>query len=149
MNLENLDLLSQKIESMLEALRHLKGEKADADKTIASQKAELESLRANEAEKVARIESLESQLAEKDSELEKVKAELASRDEKIAEMDGIVSEQGNEIQKAREKFQNLLSTIESELGTEISVQSPEAEKAPEQSEENASQEESAQGDFFA
>ena len=69
-----------------------------------------------------------------------------------------MSEQDSEIQSAQEKFQDLLSTIENELGTEIQVTAPEESETAEESQEAAEedvnqdqpkQEESAQTDFFA
>ncbi len=162
MNLENLDLLSQKIESMLEALRRLKNEKAEAEKSVAAKSAELEDLRTAMSEKSRQIEALQGELAskeseaealrktvaERDAELESTKATLSEREAKLADMDKVVSEQGNEIQNAQEKFQNLLSTIESELGTEIPVQSPGEESQASEEQPNGSAGESAQADFF-
>ncbi len=176
MNLENLDLLSQKIESMLEALRRLKNEKAEAEKSVAAKTAELENLRSEMSEKSRQVEMLEGELAsknadvsnlnaelasknseaetlratiaERDAELESAKASLSEKEAKLADMDKVVSEQGDEIQNAREKFQNLLSTIESELGTEIPVQSPGEEPQVSEGQSNDSAGESAQADFF-
>lgn len=176
MNLENLDLLSQKIESMLETLRRLKNEKADVEKALAAKVADAEAARAESLERAKRIETLEGELAGKDSELENLKAELSAKNSeaeslratvaerdsalesvkaslsekeaKLADMDKVVNEQGVEIQNAREKFQNLLSTIESELGTEIPLQSPEENGNGSEERPQASAGESAQADFF-
>lgn len=179
MNLENLDVLSQKIESMLDALRRLKNEKAESDKALASKISEITALQGELDGKNAEVENFKAILAEKDAELEKSKADLAAKDAelgnlqatvadiraeqeslkgalaekdaKTAELEGVVNEQGAEIQTAREKFQNLLSTIENELGTEIPVQTPEdgAESAqPESAGQDAPQGGSAQVDFF-
>ena len=70
----------------------------------------------------------------------------------LAEMEKIIGEQGEEIQNAQEKFQNLLSTIENELGTEIPVQVQDEENQsvePENGEQEEPAKESAQTDFFA
>ncbi|MGM9984892.1 hypothetical protein [Fibrobacter intestinalis] len=180
MNLENLDTLSQKIQSMLEAMRRLKNEKANADKMIEESTNSNQALQADVNEKARRIEelqeelsnkngelesqaaeleskktaaeSLQSTLAERDAELESLKAALAEKEEKLAEMEKIIGEQGEEIQNAQEKFQNLLSTIENELGTEIPVQAQDEENQsvePENGEQEEPAKESAQTDFFA
>ena len=176
MNLENLDTLSQKIQSMLEAMRRLKNEKANADKMIEESTNSNQALQADVNEKARRIEelsnkngelesqaaeleskktaaeSLQSTLAERDAELESLKAALAEKEEKLAEMEKIIGEQGEEIQNAQEKFQNLLSTIENELGTEIPVQVQDEENQsvePENGEQEEPAKESAQTDFFA
>ena len=68
-------------------------------------------------------------------------------------MDKVVSEQDAEIQDAQDKFQNLLSTIENELGTDLAVSTPadEAEEAADVdiNQDQPKHEESAQTDFFA
>ena len=53
-------------------------------------------------------------LAEKDATIEALNAEKASLNETI-------KEQGEEILQAQEQFKQMVSTIESELGTEIPV----------------------------
>ena len=55
MNLENLDTLSQKIQSMLEAMRRLKNEKANADKMIEESTNSNQALQADVNEKARRI----------------------------------------------------------------------------------------------
>lgn len=129
MNLENLDVLSRKIEALLDALRRLKGEKGEVEKNL--------------AEKSAEVESLKSAVQAKDSEIEQLRSSVAALESKVVEADKVVKEQDVEIQKASEKFQNLLATIESELNTEIPLQ----ESATPAEEPKV--QESAQSDFFA
>lgn len=126
MNLENLDVLSRKIEALLDSLRRLKGEKAEVEKNLEAKNAEVESLKAT--------------VAAKDSEIEQLRSNASADESKLAEMEKLVKDQDAEIQSAREKFQNLLTTIENELGTEIPVQ---------ESAEEPKVQESAQSDFFA
>ena len=76
MNLENLDTLSQKIQSMLEAMRRLKNEKANADKMIEESTNSNQALQADVNEKARRIEELQEELSNKNGELESQAAEL-------------------------------------------------------------------------
>jgi len=132
MNLENMDILAQKVEKVLDALRRVKAEKAQV-----------------QVEARQMLEKAQAQLAAKDRELEELYARLESRSNELQSLNNVVKNQGEEIQLAQERFQQLLNTIEAELGTEIPI----APKAPEMVEgsvvENKPEvEEVKQNDFF-
>jgi|SRR5574344_273096 predicted nucleic acid-binding Zn-ribbon protein len=125
MNLENIDLLSQKVERVLEVLRVLKAEKAQLQ---------------------SKVDSFESVLAQKDDEIAVLKSSLEERSVELTTLNDTVKSQEDEIQLAQERFQQLLSTIEAELGTEISIAPSEQDSS---SVPNEQQEEAPQSDFFS
>lgn len=100
MNLENIDLLTQKVERVLEVMRILKTEKAQMQ---------------------VKIDELTTALDERTTEL--------------TSLNDTVRGQEDEIQLAQDRFHQLLSTIEAELGTEIQIDNKE-EQQGEASENN-------------
>ena len=125
MNLENIDLLTQKVERVLEVIRVLRAEKAQME---------------------SKIQSFDSVLAQKDEEIAMLKSSLEERSVELTSLNDTVKNQEEEIQLAQERFQQLLSTIEAELGTEISIAPSEQESS---SVPNEQQEEAPQSDFFS
>jgi len=124
MNLENIDLLTQKVERVLEVIRVLRAEKAQME---------------------SKIQSFDSVLAQKDEEIAMLKSSLEERSVELTSLNDTVKNQEEEIQLAQERFQQLLSTIEAELGTEISIAPSEQDSS---SVPNEQQEEAPQSDFF-
>ena len=84
---------------------------------------------------------------EKNNIIDCLNGQVAEKNDIIDNLNNQVQNQSNEISEAQSKFQQLLSTIESELGTEININEPAAEQAPEQQAENKPQEENP--DLFA
>ena len=86
---------------------------------------------------------------EKNNIIDCLNGQVAEKNDIIDNLNGQVQNQGNEIAEAQSKFQQLLSTIENELGTEININEPAAEQAeaPAQQAENKPQEETP--DLFA
>ncbi|MCK9181405.1 MAG: hypothetical protein M0P13_00805 [Fibrobacteraceae bacterium] len=185
MNLENLDVLSQKVESVLDSLRRMKNEKSLVEKeffefknrsaadliakdeqikklngernleienlksSVEQKNSEIESANAVIADKDADIEKLNGFVASKNSEIESLRGMIAEKDARLAEMEKAVNEQGSEIQAAQEKFKKLLSTIETELGTQLPIAEKVEDNAIEQPAGSTSKVEAAQNDFFA
>ena len=125
MNLENIDILTQKVERVLEVIRVLRAEKAQME---------------------SKIQSFDSVLAQKDEEIAMLKSSLEERSVELTSLNDTVKNQEEEIQLAQERFQQLLSTIEAELGTEISIAPSEQDSY---SVPNEQQEEAPQSDFFS
>jgi len=131
MNLENMDILAQKVEKVLDALRRVKAEKAQV-----------------QVEGRQMLEKAQAQLAAKDRELEELYARLESRSNELQSLNNVVKNQGEEIQLAQERFQQLLNTIEAELGTEIPIAPTAPEMVEDPAVENQSEVEVKQNDFF-
>ncbi len=132
MNLENMDILAQKVEKVLDALRRVKAEKAQV-----------------QVEARQMLDKAQAQLAAKDRELEELYARLESRSNELQSLNDVVKNQGEEIQLAQERFQQLLNTIEAELGTEIPIAPNVPEMADDPAIENKPEvEEVKQNDFF-
>lgn len=125
MNLENIDLLTQKVERVLEVLRVLKTEKAQLQ---------------------SKINDFDSILAEKDNEIATLRSKLDERSVEITSLNDTVKNQEDEIQLAQDRFQQLLNTIEAELGTEIPIASTEEPSADSQGQQEG---EASQSDFFS
>ena len=75
---------------------------------------DLAASKANESILNGKIEELNKTIAEKDAAIEALNAEKAGLNETI-------QAQGDEILQAQERFKQMVSTIETELGTEIPV----------------------------
>ncbi len=127
MNLENMDILAQKVEKVLNALRQVKAEKSQI---------QLESRQI--------VEKTTEQLAAKDRELEELYARLENRNNEVQHLNDVIRSQGAEIQLAQERFQQLLNTIEAELGTEIPI----APVVPDDAVATPTEQEAQQNDFF-
>ena len=140
MNLENIDLLSQKVEKVLETLRRVKTEKSQLQAELRQVKEqaaeEREQAAAEQAKAAADLES-------KDKELADARAQIADKVKEVESLTEATRNQNGEIQNAQNRFRDLLKTIEAELGTEIPV-------APTAAPETAPvvTEEPAQKDFF-
>lgn len=87
MNLENMDILAQKVEKVLDALRRVKAEKAQV-----------------QVEAHQMVEDAREQLAAKDRELEELYARLENRNNELQSLNDVVRNQGEEIQLAQERF---------------------------------------------
>ena len=127
------------IESLNDKIRELT-EKSDLLTGQVNEKAELlGALNTQVAEKDATIASLMEQLSEKNALVDSLNEQLQAQNDEIAE--------------AQEKFNQLVATIENELGTDLAVSTPadEAEEAADVdiNQDQPKHEESAQTDFFA
>ena len=83
---------------------------------------EVDSLKATASEKDSLIEKLNADIADKAACIEKLNADLADKAACIEKLNDTIQAQGEEISEAQEKFKQLLSTIENELGTEFPVE---------------------------
>jgi uncharacterized coiled-coil protein SlyX len=79
------------------------------------------------------IDDLNGQIAEKNNIIDCLNGQIAEKNDIIDNLNVQVQSQGTEISEAQSKFQQLLSTIETELGTELNINEP----APEQAEQPA------------
>lgn len=147
MNLENIDLLSQKVEKVLETLRRVKTEKSQLQAELRQVKEqaaeEREQAAAEQAKAAADLES-------KDKELADARAQIADKVKEVESLTEVTRNQNGEIQNAQNRFRDLLKTIEAELGTEIPVAPTAASEVAPAAESSAPvvTEEPAQKDFF-
>ncbi len=72
-------------------------------------------------EKVELLNALDAQIAEKDSMISNLMEQLSSRGTEIENLNVQLQAQNEEIAEAQERFTQLVETIESELGTDISL----------------------------
>lgn len=128
MNLENIDLLTQKVERVIEVMRVLKTEKAQMQ---------------------AKINELNAVVEEKESELAGVRSILDERTMELTSLNDTVKGQEDEIQLAQDRFQQLLSTIEAELGTEIQLSNNSSEQEAPFAQEQEHQGEASENNFFS
>ncbi len=105
MNLEKMEILVRKVEKALETVRLLKAEKLRLESEVRKLNDTL-----LEAEDAA---------ASKNAELTDLRIQLENRDIEILELRDTVTNRENELSLAAEKFEQMLSTIETELGTEF------------------------------
>lgn len=109
------------IESLNKQLSESTGSFESVNNQLSSQEAVISSLNAQIAEKNEQFESLNAQVAEKDSQIESLNIQLSEKASALDEKEQIIASQGEEIAEAQERFQQLLATIEKELGTEIPI----------------------------
>jgi chromosome segregation ATPase len=107
-------------------------------------------------EKVELLSALDAQIAEKDSMISNLMEQLSSRGTEIENLNVQLQAQNEEIAEAQERFTQLVETIESELGTDISLDQGEedaeqvaAEAADEESLAEAPTAEEAEADLAA
>lgn len=153
MNLENIDVLSQKVEKVLETLRRVKAEKNQLQAELRQVKEQaLEEREQAAAEQAKAVADLDA----RDRELANARVQIADKVKEIESLTEVNRTQNEEIQNAQNRFRDLLKTIEAELGTEIPV-APTATPAPEAPAEAPAAEttaapvvteEPAQKDFF-
>ena len=72
-------------------------------------------------EKMELLSALDAQIAEKDSMISNLMEQLSSRGTEIENLNVQLQAQNEEIAEAQERFTQLVETIESELGTDISL----------------------------
>ena len=94
----------------------------------------IDALNGQIAEKNGIIDSLNDQMNEKNNIIDCLNGQIAEKNDVIDNLNVQVQSQGTEIAEAQSKFQQLLSTIETELGTEININEPAAEQAEQASE---------------
>ena len=107
-------------------------------------------------EKMELLSALDAQIAEKDSMISNLMEQLSSRGTEIENLNVQLQAQNEEIAEAQERFTQLVETIESELGTDISLDQGEedaeqvaAEAADEESLAEAPTAEEAEADLAA
>ncbi|MCF0215211.1 MAG: hypothetical protein HUK21_01905 [Fibrobacteraceae bacterium] len=178
MNLENMNLLSQKIEGVLSTMRNLKGEVArlqqqlnQANTALQDKSALLEASNADLADCKAALDARANQVSAQEdiinqhqTSIEELNAQLLTANQKANDLESVINKlgeristlnsenatlagekeileseceslraeketltetiqaQGEEISLAQERFQQLLSTIEKELDTEIPIE---------------------------
>ena len=87
-------------------------------------------------EKMELLSALDAQIAEKDSMISNLMEQLSSRGTEIENLNVQLQAQNEEIAEAQEKFNQLVATIENELGTDIELNdSPSIEPVVEGSED--------------
>ncbi len=107
-------------------------------------------------EKIELLSALDAQIAEKDSMISNLMEQLSSRGTEIENLNVQLQAQNEEIAEAQERFTQLVETIESELGTDISLDQGDedaeqvaAEAADEESLAEAPTAEEAEADLAA
>lgn len=189
MNFENMNLLSQKVESVLATVRNLRAQVSTLQKSLQDAKDDAQDkaamlemanreltdckaaldARANQAsaqndamnELRNKMEAINIQIGSKDdiigklnkhiaemsttindlrSEINDKASHIEALDAQIEEKDHAIQTQGEEIAEAQERFKQLLSTIESELGTEIVLDQTESQVANEALDEDLEEE---------
>ena len=88
-------------------------------------------------EKSEQLNSLNAQVAEKDSMITDLMDQLSTRGTEIENLNVQLQEQNEEIAEAQERFTQLVETIESELGTDITLDQGESTVEPEVAEEES------------
>ena len=81
-------------------------------------------------EKMELLSALDAQIAEKDSMISNLMEQLSSRGTEIENLNVQLQAQNEEIAEAQERFTQLVETIESELGTDISLDQGEEDAEP-------------------
>lgn len=100
-------------------------------------------------EKAETVSALNAQVAEKDATIAKLMEQLSEKNALVDSLNEQLQAQNEEIAEAQEKFNQLVATIEKELGTDISLDSnePVAEEiAEEPAAEESVAEESAEAE---
>lgn len=89
-------------------------------------------------ERAETVSALNAQVAEKDATIAKLMEQLSEKNALVDSLNEQLQAQNEEIAEAQEKFNQLVATIERELGTDIALDNGEA--ATEESEEPAAEE---------
>ena len=89
-------------------------------------------------ERAETVSALNAQVAEKDATIAKLMEQLSEKNALVDSLNEQLQAQNEEIAEAQEKFNQLVATIERELGTDIALDNGEA--AAEESEEPAAEE---------
>lgn len=128
---------NENLENAKNEISRLNGEIASRDEQAGQLQEQENQLRidlaaskANESILNGKIEELNKAIADKDAAIEALNAEKAGLNETI-------QAQGDEILQAQERFKQMVSTIETELGTEIPVRVAFSEDAEAAAEEGA------------
>ena len=92
-------------------------------------------------ERAETVNALNAQVAEKDATIAKLMEQLSEKNALVDSLNEQLQAQNEEIAEAQEKFNQLVATIENELGTDISIDQDEsAEQPAEESVEEAAEE---------
>ncbi len=102
-------------------------------------------------ERAETVNALNTQVAEKDATIAKLMEQLSEKSALVDSLNEQLQAQNEEIAEAQEKFNQLVATIESELGTDISIDQDEsaeqpAEESVEEAAEDASEEPAEQAE---
>ena len=92
-------------------------------------------------ERAETVNALNAQVAEKDATIAKLMEQLSEKNALVDSLNEQLQAQNDEIAEAQEKFNQLVATIERELGTDISIDQDEsAEQPAEESAEEGAEE---------
>ncbi|WP_163438983.1 hypothetical protein [Fibrobacter succinogenes] len=102
-------------------------------------------------ERAETVNALNAQVAEKDATIAKLMEQLSEKNALVDSLNEQLQAQNDEIAEAQEKFNQLVATIENELGTDISIDQDEsaeqpAEESVEEAAEDASEEPAEQAE---
>ncbi|MBO7511461.1 MAG: hypothetical protein J6T54_00610 [Fibrobacter sp.] len=97
-------------------------------------------------ERAETVNALNTQVAEKDATIAKLMEQLSEKSALVDSLNEQLQAQNEEIAEAQEKFNQLVATIESELGTDIALDSGDPAPAAEEPVAEESTEESANSD---
>ncbi len=102
-------------------------------------------------ERAETVNALNAQVAEKDATIAKLMEQLSEKNALVDSLNEQLQAQNEEIAEAQEKFNQLVATIENELGTDISIDQDEsaeqpAEESVEEAAEDASEEPAEQAE---
>lgn len=97
-------------------------------------------------ERAETVNALNTQVAEKDATIAKLMEQLSEKSALVDSLNEQLQAQNEEIAEAQEKFNQLVATIESELGTDIALDSGDSAPAAEEPVAEESTEESATSD---
>ena len=97
-------------------------------------------------ERAETVSALNAQVAEKDATIAKLMEQLSEKSALVDSLNEQLQAQNEEIAEAQEKFNQLVATIESELGTDIALDSGDSAPAAEEPVAEESTEEPATSD---
>ena len=97
-------------------------------------------------ERAETVNALNTQVAEKDATIAKLMEQLSEKSALVDSLNEQLQAQNEEIAEAQEKFNQLVATIESELGTDIALDSGDSAPAAEEPVAEESTEEPATSD---
>ena len=81
-------------------------------------------------ERAETVSALNAQVAEKDATIAKLMEQLSEKNALVDSLNEQLQAQNEEIAEAQEKFNQLVATIESELGTDIAIDQDESAEQP-------------------
>lgn len=137
MNLETLDLLTQKIDKALSTIRNLRSENQRLQETsirldsqmrlvegqLAASKMEQERLEVELDIKVSEAANLTAELARKEQELQSMQGEVEQRVVELNRLQDALREKEEKIQSAANRLEQVMNSLEIEL--DVRIEQPE------------------------